>query len=179
MRGFEKISLGFLVFVLFFASYVYSQQLSEDAVGSGREYMSKGMYKEAIVAFSDAIDKDKRNVEAYFGRAMAYQGSNNFSKAIEDYTKLIEITKGNAQHFYNRGMAYYYNDNLDLAIADWTKSIELCPDCPESYNKRAFAYFKQEKYALSWADVHKLEGFEYAVDARFLADLKRFSNRDK
>ena len=172
--------ISILIFIsLFFIIAKAHAGALEEAMEQGKDYVSKGMYAEAIVEFTRVIDWDSKNTEAYYNRAQAYHKNKMIDMAILDYTKAIENNPGNAEIYFNRGIAYYYQDFPDQAIADWDKAIELSPESADIYQKRAYAYFKKEKYDKSWEDVHKIEALGYKLPAKFLEDLRKASGRDK
>jgi tetratricopeptide (TPR) repeat protein len=172
--------ISILIFIsLFLTSGKGYAGALEEAMEKGKDYISKGMYAEAIVEFTRVIDWDAKDAEAYYNRAQAYHKNKMIDKAILDYTKANENDPGNAEIYFNRGIAYYAQDFPDQAIADWDKAIELSPESADIYQKRAFAYFKKEKYDKSWEDVHKIEGLGYKVPPKFLEDLRKASGRDR
>ena len=76
----------------------------------GVRYLSEGNYKEAIIAFTAAIEIDPMRVEAYVGRGDAYIGSGetdgNLSAAQADYEKAIELDQLNTNAYL--GLADIY-----------------------------------------------------------------------
>ena len=58
---------------------------SEMFVRQGEAYIEVGLYHEAITSLSEAINKDPKNLEAYFQRASAYFETGDFEKSFKDY----------------------------------------------------------------------------------------------
>ena len=69
--------------------------------------------------------------------------------------------------------------DLDKAVADCNKVIEKAPKYTDAYFARARVYLLANDFDKAWADVHKAEGLGYAIEAKFLTDLKKASGRDK
>jgi len=58
---------------------------SEIFLRQGESYFEMGLYHEAILALSEAINKDPSNLEAYFQRASAYFELGDFELSLSDY----------------------------------------------------------------------------------------------
>jgi tetratricopeptide (TPR) repeat protein len=64
----------------------YQELLTSDLyLKEGRLLSESLSYDEAIVALTKAIEKDPKNIEAYFERAIAYFEKGDFSKSLSDY----------------------------------------------------------------------------------------------
>lgn len=76
----------------------------------GAKYLSEGSYKEAIIAFTAAIDIDPNNIDAYSGRAEAYifsgENEENLTTALADYEKILEFNDAAAEAYL--GLADIY-----------------------------------------------------------------------
>ena len=81
--------------------------------------------KEAIEAFSKAIELDPKSSLAYVGRGNAYIKLKNYQQAIEDYTKAIEIDPKNAEAYVRRGVAYEDIGNSQKANEDRKTAVRL------------------------------------------------------
>ena len=96
-----KIAIVFMIMILLAAcdSTTSSWQEKYDL---GMRYLSEENYEEAILAFSAAIEIDKKKAESYVGRGDAYCGKakdmgnqeniyDTYKKAISDYEKAVEL----------------------------------------------------------------------------------------
>jgi len=87
--------------------------------------------------YSQAIQLDHNNSEAYFNRAMMYFDidfqdqaiTNHFrDQAIADLSQVIRIEPNNWDGYNWRGKTYLDKGDYDRAITDFTQSIRLKPD---------------------------------------------------
>jgi len=65
------------------------------------------------------------------------------------------------------------------SIFNYTKAIEINPKYAGAYYDRSTAYYMTKNYDNAWADVHKAKELGYAVDPKFIDELKKVSGRDK
>jgi tetratricopeptide (TPR) repeat protein len=172
---------GFLVFVLFSLTVgkCCAQQSEEEAIRKGLDYSNKGMYDEAIVEFTKAIDANPRSAAAFYNRGLAYHKNRRSDEAMSDYTRAIAINPKDSEFYYNRGIIQYSRGNFDQAASDWSKGIEINPKNAAIYQKRAFVYFQMLKYDKAWEDIHTVEALGYRVESSFLESLKKASGREK
>ena len=85
-------------------------------------------YKKAIEFYSEAIEKDPKNCDAYFGRAYCYNEVGKYDEAIQDLNKTIELNPKSDAAYCNRGVAYTNKGNYDKAIEDYEQALKLNPD---------------------------------------------------
>lgn len=73
-------------FIDYAAKNHYSDLFSSDLYMKEGKILNECLsYDEAIIALTRAIEKDPKNTDAYFERAIAYFETGNFSKALSDY----------------------------------------------------------------------------------------------
>jgi len=112
-------------------------------------------YDGDIVYYSQSIQIDPNNADAYFIRGFAYYNKGDYDLAIADYTQALRINPNNSVTYNNRGAAYNNIGNYDLAIVDLDQSIQLNQNVANPYRHRAFAYMKKGNYLQARADVNK------------------------
>jgi len=79
------------------------QSVSEEWHARGRKFLSSRQYKEAIEAFTKAIEINPGNGEAYKFRGDLMLMKGDLDQAVSDYTDALEINPRNAQVYNNRG----------------------------------------------------------------------------
>lgn len=80
--------------------------------------------KEKIALFTQVIDLEPKNWDAYFHRALAKNNSSDFNGAIVDYSRVI-VEEPDADSYYNRGNSRYSLKDFKGAKEDYTKSCLL------------------------------------------------------
>jgi len=66
----------------------------------------KGMYKDAIASFNEAIKLEPHFSKAYYNRGLAYAKIKEYTNAIFDFRKAIELDLDFMEAYYNCGIAY-------------------------------------------------------------------------
>src|SRR5262249_39802090 len=64
-------------------------------------------FEEAVVSYSEAIQRSPNRAEAYNNRGNAYLQLGHDDYALESYTEAIRLDPNLAAAFFNRGVAYY------------------------------------------------------------------------
>lgn len=94
----------------------------------GVRYLSEGNYREAIIAFTAAIEIDPKQAQAYVGRGDAYIGSGeteeNLSAAQMDYEKAIELDETDASAWLGLADVYIRQGNYDRAEEVLRQALE-------------------------------------------------------
>ena len=134
----------------------------ERSTRSANSYVKEGIkkgkygnYKEAVIAFSQAILIDEFDSIAYYNRGFAKMNLNDYDGAISDYDKAIEINPEYAIAYFNRGVTKFYLDDLNGAISDYTKSIESNINDADGYLNRGLIYYEIGNDVFACQDLKK------------------------
>ena len=150
-------------------------RLAEAYNNRGSAYFAQGDLPRAISDFSKAIAIDPILAEGYNNRGNAYCAQGDLPHAISDFNKAVAIDSNYAVPYNNRGLAYRAQGNLTHAISDFSKAIEINPILAEAYYNRSVTYYTAREYGNAWADVHRAEELGFAINSKFLDDLKKAS----
>jgi tetratricopeptide (TPR) repeat protein len=80
-----------------------------------------------IKACSMLLQRNPKDVIAYYNRGDAYGLKGDLDRAISDYSKAIELNPNYAPAYNGRGRAYTGKGDYTHAVADVTKASELAP----------------------------------------------------
>jgi tetratricopeptide (TPR) repeat protein len=127
---------------------------------SSMEWLEKGHaasdHKEAIKAYSQAIELDPQNARAYYFRAR----SSDKNLAIQDYNKLLEIEPKDSEAYLLRAWTYKELKEDDLAIKEFGKAIETATGTKEKAN----AYHDRGRYYTMHDKNFGLQDFSRAIE---------------
>lgn len=91
----------------------------------------------AISAYTSAIEKDGKYINAYFNRGVAHYRIDSLQKAILDFTEVIQLTPKDNVAYFNRGYCYFVINDTTNACTDWNTSRMLGNvEAEEYYLKR-------------------------------------------
>ncbi len=121
----------------------------------GNAYYSEKKFDEAIEEYTETIELNPKDADAYNNRGNAYSDIKEFDKAIEDYNKAIELNPKYAIAYNNRGVAHSDIKEFDKAIEDHNKAIELNPKYAIAYNNRGVAYRNIKEFDKAIEDYNK------------------------
>lgn len=116
----SKLLTLFIVIIL--CACVKTQPTWQEQYDLGVRYLSEGNYKEAIIAFTAAIEIEPNQAKAYVGRGDAYiksgETKENLSLAQMDYEQAIELDETSADAYL--GLADVY-----IRQGDYEKALEV------------------------------------------------------
>lgn len=94
----------------------------------GVRYLSEGNYREAIIAFTAAIEIDPKQAPAYVGRGDAYvlfgETEENLSAARMDYEKAIELDETSAEAYLGLADVYIRQGDYEAALEVLEQGLE-------------------------------------------------------
>ena len=79
--------------------------------------------QERVQQYTQQIQNNPNDAEAYYNRGLAYRHLNQYERAITDYTKAIQLNPNLAAVYYNRGVAYENLGQYERAIQDFSQAI--------------------------------------------------------
>ena len=109
----------------------------------------------ALREYTQAIEVDPSNNDAYKARAFVYRLMKKYDLALADEGILIKIAstaKEKAEHHQRRGSLLQDIGNIEDALKDYTTAIELDPNNSFAYSGRLRIYSKLGKHNLALAD---------------------------
>jgi len=112
-------------------------------------------YSGAIDDFTQSIEFDPTNTDAWYNRGNAKLYSSDYFAAIEDFNKTIEIDPKCALAYNARGIAKFNLSNYEDAIKDYDTAIEIDPTLALAYNGRGNAKGNLNDYQGAIADLNK------------------------
>lgn len=105
----------------------------EEALAQGKKNFDLKYYDRAIENYTQAIDLDLNNAEAFAKRGACKFNSGDFKASLADFTKAIDLDPKNADFCKQRALAYASLRQFDPAIADGEQALKLTPADPEPY----------------------------------------------
>ncbi|XP_017777637.1 PREDICTED: RNA polymerase II-associated protein 3 [Nicrophorus vespilloides] len=97
-------------------------ELATAAKDKGNKFFKSGRFKEAIEAYSQAIEIHRYDPTFYCNRALCYNKLNEFNKAELDCTTALQLDKHYVKAYHRRaisreGLGYYKDAHEDLTYA--------------------------------------------------------------
>lgn len=89
-----------------------------------RQGLKSTNFNEQIELFTQVIQLEPKNLDAYFYRGLAKYNLGEYNGAVLDYTKII-FYKPDADTYYNRGNCKFALQDYIGAKEDYTKALEL------------------------------------------------------
>ena len=124
-----RLIVAVLLVVFLFTACASGASKANEKIELGRKYLTELNYTEAVAAFTEVIQIDPSNIEAYAGRAEAYKGLKQYEEAKADYTTVIEkaddLPYTQAQAYAGRAEVYDLTDDTTAAESDYSAALGL------------------------------------------------------
>jgi tetratricopeptide (TPR) repeat protein len=124
------------------AARLSNPQSSTEFVLAGLVQSEQGNKSAALNNYTQAIQRDSKNADAYYQRGNIRYGKQDYQGALEDYSQAISLDADYTNAYFNRGVIYYNTRNTQGAIADFSQVIRLNPNFVEAYYNRGVTYAK-------------------------------------
>lgn len=92
---------------------------------AGSAKLKSGDLNGAIADFTEAIDLNPEDGDAYLKRARAKSAKEDLNGAIADFTRVIELDPKNYNAYQERANEKFLKNDLDGAVADYNCATEL------------------------------------------------------
>jgi tetratricopeptide (TPR) repeat protein len=149
----------FLILFLSVLSLQIHAQTANDLYDAGMKFMDMTNYKQAILHFTQCVEKSPYYYDAYLYRGVCELKEGNEEKAMQDYNMAIEKKPDYYQAFFRRGLLHEQQGNTTLAINDFSSAIKFFPKYIAAYRQRAYAYVKIKEYDLALDDIKEAISF--------------------
>jgi tetratricopeptide (TPR) repeat protein len=120
---------------------------------TGIQYLKQERYESAITVFTELIDLNPQNSDAYKNRGVAHMKLAQYDQAIHDFEKTLEITPAVKGIYSNLGVAWYYKSDYKKAIENYDREIALSPASHYAYFNRAICWAELLEYGKSLQDI--------------------------
>lgn len=126
-----------LIFLSF--SLIGNSQDATEIFNKAENLFANGNYQESKTLYTNVIEKDPTNMNAYLRRAFCESVLKNYKAAVADYTTVIEAHPKHPFAYLSRGSAYNKLEEWKLALSDFDMVLNLDPKNQEAYNNRGWA----------------------------------------
>jgi tetratricopeptide (TPR) repeat protein len=105
----------------------------------GIRFERRGSDKQAIDAYTNAIELDPEHPGAFKGRGLVYWGCGSYNRAIGNLNRAIQLDPEDTGAYYLRGSVYMELGDHQEAIKNFNRVIELSPKDVDAYVNRGLA----------------------------------------
>ncbi|XP_043919624.1 tetratricopeptide repeat protein 13 [Protopterus annectens] len=96
----------------------------------GLTFFHRGLLKEAVVEFKEALKHKTDFIDAYKSLGQAYRELGDFEAAMDSFQKALLLNQNHIQSLQLRGMMLYHHGNVQEALKDFKRCLQL-----ETYNE--------------------------------------------
>jgi tetratricopeptide (TPR) repeat protein len=130
-----------------------SKQLAITYNTRGSVFFHQHDYDRAIQDYSQAIQLDSRNSEAYDSRCWTYAAVNRLEEALKDCKESVRLRPNIAPTLGSLGLVYFKLGRFDDAISTYSASLQVNPKSAYSLYGRGTAKLKKGETAAGQADI--------------------------
>ncbi len=122
----KKLSIAILSLILFSASFVLGQEISQDAAplyNEGNKLIKSGQYSAAVEKYNAAI-AIQEHPNMYYQKSIAEKKLRKFKDAEKSLLKCLELNPDFSAAYSGLGTTYYSLKKYQLAADNFTKYLE-------------------------------------------------------
>nr|XP_034964375.1 tetratricopeptide repeat protein 13 isoform X2 [Zootoca vivipara] len=93
----------------------------------GLTFFHRGLLKEAIESFKEALKQKADFIDAYKNLGQAYRELGNFEAATENFQKALMLNQNHVQTIQLGGMMFYHHGSLNEALKNFKRCLQLEP----------------------------------------------------
>jgi len=127
---------------------------AEDYLKEGDKFRKQRKWRDAVKAYSEAIELDKDDFRSFERRGRCSFELGDYHQVILDLTRAAEIQPNRYLLYDLRGRAYALIGDKSAVAADFTKAIELHPG-HNVYLHKALAFSQMGEYDQAITDLNK------------------------
>lgn len=148
----RKNIIPICLFVCLLSTTVFAFQ-QKPLFETGIDHMKQHRYEAAVDVFTELIEQDPDNPDAYKNRGVAYMKLSQYDPAIRDFEKTRQLIPDLKGLHSNLGVAWYYKGEYEKAIENYDKEIALSPDSHYTYFNRAISWAELREFDKSLEDI--------------------------
>lgn len=133
-------------------------------------------YNEAIIVFTNLIEKNDNNAKAYIGRGASFVQLGYYNNAIKDFLKAITLSPNNSKVYLQLGIVYFRLTQFNEAILYYTKAIVIDYKTENAFTKRGVAYMQIKMYHKAISDFNIAININNKDEVGYLNRAKAYSN---
>lgn len=119
---------------------------ADELLAQARQAFAADRGDEALVLVGRALEREPKNVRAYFLRGMVQESLQHHVEAVADFDQAIELDPRQAAAYDHRGSEQFKLGRIAESIADFDKAIELQPALERGHWKRGISCYYAGRY---------------------------------
>lgn len=100
---------------------------SYGAFARGNQYLKKGDYESAIIAFKSVVERNPDFIQGHFNLGCAYDAAGLVAPAVRSYQRALEIDPHYAKAYFNLGNIHDIMGKRQEAITYYRTLLEMNP----------------------------------------------------
>jgi tetratricopeptide (TPR) repeat protein len=118
-------------------------------------HASKGDFQQAEREYTQAIERNPKDRDAYYNRGLVYVQLKEYDRACQDFEAALALDPKFIEAYCNRGNAHFQAGRPELAVKDYDQAIRLNPKDGDVYFNRGVALLSMGKEAQATEDFRK------------------------
>jgi lipoprotein NlpI len=118
----------------------------DPSLAKGIKALEAGDYRQAVQHFTDSLNKDPKNVEAWWNLAVAHDRLGLHEQALADCHKVLELDPKAGGILDLRGAILFKLGKFKESLADFDRYLELFPDKKAGHWQRGITCYYAGRY---------------------------------
>lgn len=138
--------IGFLLFSTIFSLHGFAQQNADTLQQTGRNYMRKGDWGNAIMVFNRALQLKPGDIDLQNDVAYTYFLQRDFSRALETIKPVIENDNADVRSFQIAGTTFRAIEDLKEGVKVYEKGLKKFPYSGVLYSEYGELLWQKKDY---------------------------------
>ncbi len=131
----------------------WSQDDVIELLDEGNSFLGKQEFESAVDAFTQAIEIDPYQIDAYVARAEAHKELGKKHEAIADLKSVLAQQAGRHELRYSKGLLHYMLEDYEASLEEINRAIRSKPYNTDYYVGRALVHAAQDNLNLAQLDL--------------------------
>jgi len=129
--------------------------LARKAVAEAEAALNRGDLARAVQFYTDALDIEPRDVEAYVGRGRCHLETGDYSSAMSDFQRAEDLSPNDPEAKLAMGDLYYNRKEYKRAIDFYDEAVELDGQHAMAKCKRGLAHYYRKNFRQAFQDLQR------------------------
>jgi len=137
------------------AAQSFSRDQLADTLDRARRAAKQGNIEVGVNFFSDVLDADPDNVEAYIGRGRLYLDVGDYARAMSDFTVAEDLDPRSPEPQVAVGDLYFARKDYKKAIEYFDQALQMKPDHAMAFCRRGISHYYKKNYKQALGDLNE------------------------
>lgn len=151
----KKVYIFYFIFFAGFSLNSYSQNVKK-LIRNGNDLLMQKKFTEAVEQFTQVLEIQPDNIDAFTQRANAYEKLGELDKAVQDLDKAVALNEKDYFSFFKAGRIYYAIGEYESALDRLKSAVNIRKNYTEALSLKIDVQLHLKQYSSALSDAKTL-----------------------